>query len=625
VTAVTAPNNGGVWANLQWQNAVGGGAQTATVPRTPAGPVRVTASLDNDRSVDLHFVELTSLVSTTGTLTVADTWKCWVRAGGFADVIATPNPDWYRYRNEFTWTWTDAGAHAGANPNASAAGQSARRRRVPLDHAGDTIAVTAMLYEDSKTITIRVCQPPVLQLQQLQFDGHVVACDERGHFDRIWELGRIDPDPANAAVVNPSGTNINSVLCFTSGSAVTITATFNVTTAPTDPEVVTIRGRARIGGTAFLWEQVGLAVPAVAAPVTTVAMASAATLPVRVGCYDGVVIRWEMDGPDGRTTDLGQTTHQVYTLLAAPVAPQVGVTGALPVPTMYWTLLEFTCRPAHGATTAAQMVSRSYSPLKGTTGDGNGPRRARDRQRLSYWLQGVNSAAVFETAELLDAADGSGRCGSWANLLVDMWAIHGQAARVSGVVPQQNPVADHGFLVKNCTFTGNGAAAAAPWTHVGHNVAAAGRCSKATGVAGQGKTNPTFAFQDHAIVEYGGHVYDPSYGMDIHSSVLSWEKAAIAGMGRFSQFLAGWHTFNAGGALEIPNDCSKGFRVHTVVGGETMAAIGALYGISANALWTHGYNHALRALRVGGMATIAAGDVVNVPRSGSNIAILRRV
>ena len=622
VTAVTAPHNAGVWANLQWQNAMGGGGQTATVARAAAGPVRVTASLDNDRSVDLHFVELTTLVSTTGTNTAADTWKCWVRAGGFADVVATPNPNWYRYRNEFTWTWADAGAHAGAN--AGVAGRSARRRRIPLDHGGDTITVTATLYEDSKTITIRVCQPPVLQLQRLQFDGHVVACDERGHFDRIWERGRIEADPA-AGVVNPSANNINSVLCFTSGGAITITATFNVTTAPTDPEVVTVRGRARIGGTHFVWEQVGLAVPAAAAPVTTAPMVSAATLPVRVGCYDDVVIRWEMDGPDGNTTDLGQTTHQVYTLLAAPVAPQAGATGALGMPTVYWTLLEFSCRPAHGATTAAQMVSRSYSPLKGTTGDGNGPRRARDRQRLSYWLQGINSAPIFTTGQLLNTADGGGRCGSWAHLLVNMWALHGEAARISGVHPQQNPVVDHWFLVKNCSFGGNGNAAAAPWTHTGHHVAAAGRCAKNNGVAGQGKSNPTFVFKDHAIVEYNGQVYDPSYGLDVHPTVLSWEKAAIAGMGHIPVpvLAAAWHNF--GGNLRIPAECSRGFLEHTVGGGQTLAAIAALYGTTANALWNHAYNQALRALRAGGMATIAAGDTVIIPRRGTNIAILRRV
>jgi hypothetical protein len=619
VTVVTDPNTADVWANVRWQNAVGGGGQAATVARTPLGPVRVTASLDNSKSVDLHFVELRTLVSTTGTATVAGTWKCWRQAGGFAEVLATPDPDWYFYRNLFTWAWQDAGAAAGNNQGV--AGASARRRRIPLDDAGDVITVTATLYEQSKTITIRVCQPPVLQLQRLTFDGHVVACDDRGDFDRIWEHGRPEADPAVAAVANPAGA-VNSVLCFTGNGRITITARLQVTTAPTDPENVTIRGTATIGGRRLRWEHAGLAVNPADATVTTNAMASDAAIPAQVGRYENVAIAWVMVGPDGRTTDLGSTRHLVYATLAARGAPLALNGTPDPVPPYYWTLLEISCRAAHGATTEAQLVSRTFGALKTTTGDGNGPRRARDNQRLSYWLQGINSAGVFNTRALLNAGDGGGRCGSWARLFCDMLALHGAVARLVKMVPAQDPVANHRFLVKNCTFTGAGNAAQAPFTHVGHQTAGNGRCSKAVGAPGQGNTNPTFLFGDHAIVVYGGQFYDPSYGIGPYATLLAWEKAAIDGLGDANH---GTTTFlQSGITLRITNRCSPGFREHTIGLAENLDTVAALYGTTAASLWSHAYNHALRLANLNDITAVAAGQVVVVPRQGTRAAMLRR-
>jgi hypothetical protein len=623
VTAVTAPNDAGTWANIAWQHAVAAVDATATVARAPLRRLRISASLDNTKCLDLHFVELRDLVSTTGTASMGgDTWKCWAAAGAFADIIATPDPDWYRYRNRFVWTWADAGAHAGNNQ--SVAGSSARRRRVPLDHAGDVITVTATLYEDSRTITVRVCQPPVLQLEQLTFDGLQVRCDERGDFDRIWSRGRVDPNPiANApatAVANPAGT-VNSVLCFLRGTPMTITAEFSVATAPTDPELINIRGRATIAGVAMLWQQAGLAVTPAGNRVVSAPMVSG-NLPNQVGCYDRVTIAWEMDGPDGRTTSLGQTSHLIYVLLAAPVAPLAGAGQPMPVPVPYWTLLEFTCRPAHGAITPAQLVEWSYAPLQRTTGDGNGPLRARDKKGLSYWLRGTDSAPNFHLRDLLASVQGDGRCGAWARLLVHMFALHGAPARLTMVRPWQP---DHRFLVKNCHFTGLANNVNAPWTHEGGlPLGVQGRCFKDVGVAGQGKTNPAFMFPNHAIVEYEGQVYDPSYGMEPHPTVLSWEKAAIAGLAEVA--IGGINPFMQDGhPMSIAVHCSLGFRGHTVVAGETMASIGAHYGTTGLELWNHEYNHALRAQRPDGLLTVQVNDIVLVPKEGTNIALLERL
>ena len=57
------------------------------------------------------------------------------------------------------------------------------------------------------------------------------------------------------------------------------------------------------------------------------------------------------------------------------------------------------------------------------------------------------------------------------------------------------------------------------------------------GAAGQGTSNPISAFFEHYIVEYGGHYYDPSYGVssrgtegDLKKNQKAWESEAISGI-----------------------------------------------------------------------------------------------
>ena len=51
------------------------------------------------------------------------------------------------------------------------------------------------------------------------------------------------------------------------------------------------------------------------------------------------------------------------------------------------------------------------------------------------------------------------------------------------------------------------------------------------GIEGQGNPNPKGRFTDHAVVEYGGKYYDPSYGSDVFASQQAWEDAALDAFG----------------------------------------------------------------------------------------------
>ena len=52
-----------------------------------------------------------------------------------------------------------------------------------------------------------------------------------------------------------------------------------------------------------------------------------------------------------------------------------------------------------------------------------------------------------------------------------------------------------------------------------------------SGVAGQGDINPLAVFGDHALVQKGTQVYDPSYGTEPFSSILDWENESVDGYG----------------------------------------------------------------------------------------------
>ena len=54
-----------------------------------------------------------------------------------------------------------------------------------------------------------------------------------------------------------------------------------------------------------------------------------------------------------------------------------------------------------------------------------------------------------------------------------------------------------------------------------------------TGVAGQGNADPRAEFDNHAIVEYNGKDYDPSYGSPVSNSRTSWEDASLDGYGGY--------------------------------------------------------------------------------------------
>ena len=154
----------------------------------------------------------------------------------------------------------------------------------------------------------------------------------------------------------------------------------------------------------------------------------------------------------------------------------------------------------------------------------------------------ANSADPYSTCngvkDLL--ATGDGRCGAYQELFYEVLRIQGIASTQKTVFAPKGAAggvaaakADHlatygtdpdtiytggirdVFFVKNWTLS-----TAARWT-----------VTDLSGVPAQGKSDPIGIFADHALIEYDGEIYDPSYGTGPFAGILEWEDASIDGFG----------------------------------------------------------------------------------------------
>ena len=140
---------------------------------------------------------------------------------------------------------------------------------------------------------------------------------------------------------------------------------------------------------------------------------------------------------------------------------------------------------------------------------------------MQYWGAWASSVSAqsaspncFSTAGLLE--NGDGRCGSWANFLVDIISAQGlSGAQVETVNPINIPASGLtgvDIMVKNWNLTNLSSPVKLP------------------GVPGQSNPNPQAVFSaagSHALVSFSGTLYDPSYGTK-YSNLQGWEDAALA-------------------------------------------------------------------------------------------------
>jgi hypothetical protein len=295
-------------------------------------------------------------------------------------------------------------------------------------------------------------------------------------------------------------------VCYTRKTKVALAVKFQVTRKPTQAETVEIKGTASFDGAPLEWTG-SVTVGPGDNEVTASGMTSNADLPDKVACYDTTSITWTHNPANTGWSGAGTSDHLFYLVLGNPTGTPA-----------YWTLLDISCRAAHGETTEAGVIAKAYDPFKGRS-----LTRKRDGRGLTYW--NPNTTTCTNTQQLLASADGSGQCGSWAEFLIDMYKCHGITSADKVVIIHTLATrSTTGFLVKNWTFSGAGSRPA-PFTHKMGT-----ECVEQPGIPGQRNPNPPPAFYNHFIVISGGTFYDPSYGSNPVTTQSVWENGAIDGL-----------------------------------------------------------------------------------------------
>lgn len=244
---------------------------------------------------------------------------------------------------------------------------------------------------------------------------------------------------------------------------------------------------------------------------------------------------WEVKLGTADWSKIGTTMHTVYVTLGDP--KNLSTDRQL-------TLFDTACREATGLTAESDVVNKVYSVFTHTVSGIPTVQRIDPKTfkpsgaAMTYW--GTSNPApqplCWTTAGLLSLGDG--RCGAWATFFHDALSVNGIQSTVITVnppslssattklqadidahLPSGSYQAVSIFYVKNWNLSGY---ATDPFNPI-----------RNSGVAGQGNPNPRADFDNHAIVEYGGKYYDPSYGAPVFNSGVNWEDSSIDGFGAY--------------------------------------------------------------------------------------------
>jgi hypothetical protein len=342
---------------------------------------------------------------------------------------------------------------------------------------------------------------PNLLVSKVTFhDNHVVERDTFGDFPRPeWDMERSADEQAP--------------VCYVRGATMKVTVELNVLGTRSYEGSVSIHGSARVGDVDMEWSEDVTLTPG-DPTVTITQIAASAALPDHVGCYDPVTVTWETRPPGKARSPAGTSQHVVYALLGAPATVH------------YWTCIDISCRWGHGATSEAALVDqvfRGFKTLRLT--------RKRDGMGLTYWRPGLAWAngrrcVAFSVWLLLRGVHGRGQCGSWAELLVTTFRVHGVAAKKKKILPRRDaPYNAGGFLVKNWRYVSPPATSPTAYTHTMYQ-----DCTDEPGLPGQRNPNPPGSFGNHFVAEIFGKYYDPSYGGGPFADEMSWQRPSLDGL-----------------------------------------------------------------------------------------------
>ena len=351
----------------------------------------------------------------------------------------------------------------------------------------------------------------------------------------------------------PSG--VSHPVAFVSGTKAKVMAVFSTTC----PSVFYIRGR-----TNFLIEDDFIFASQQVTPSGGMATytATEADIPFEnlvIKCYNEFTIDWEMSYDQNSWTSIGESTNRLYVTHKQP-----------DLTTVYHTVIDVSCHKAGGNNGPdADIINEVWEGAfekNWITGNFPGVIRPSDNHVYTYYANAPPGTSCSGDLGMM-LHTGDGRCGAWARLFREMIKVQGIALENSvthkglliipdggaqlpvppGILPMTAsqimavydavtmeypgstsviPVQGQHFLVKNWGNVSLGefielpAAQDFPATLPNYEIAKSDY--GLSGINGQGSgvgvVDPRSIFVNHAIVNYNGKLYDPSYGVKYNSN-----------------------------------------------------------------------------------------------------------
>ena len=254
----------------------------------------------------------------------------------------------------------------------------------------------------------------------------------------------------------------------------------------------------------------------------TASMTSNTGLPNAAVYYNPFRLTWSISKDNGKTWIFaGTSDNRLYVTLGNPGSKQESI-------------FDIASRNLSGEMTdKSQIVDTIWSAFKGPmpglhrkVRDGH---NQTDNKEMKYWPEGFNTPGNFTAPALISS--GEGRCGSWADLLIQALNVHGITSTNEGITPPQWVPA--GYTAKSPWNSFN------PWwlcvdgSHPGQ-----GNATPTVSAPDQGIGLPT-RFNDHAVVRItnpaASTVYDPSYALTFKNpnnpswdgSRLQWDDSTV--------------------------------------------------------------------------------------------------
>lgn len=211
-------------------------------------------------------------------------------------------------------------------------------------------------------------------------------------------------------------------------------------------------------------------------------------------------LNWQLKVGNSNWVDIGISYHTAYVTLGDPLTSM-----------RQETIANIGSRNANGESSAGSAASKIWDDFTDQQ-----VFKVGHTSPMIYWgTWAASSAAEIANPSCFDPEGllkhGDGRCGAWARFFDAVLKFQGiSGSQNEGITTKDIPsdnLTGAGFYVKNWDLT-----TTPP--------------SDLNGVAAQGNPNPQSAFIDHAVVTYGGKIYDPSYGK-LYNNLTEWEDSSL--------------------------------------------------------------------------------------------------